>query len=46
MLSKKAKEVKALKGFYKGYEIKWLRGEKDHPDYKLVAEYDKLGKKE
>jgi hypothetical protein len=40
------KEVKEeMHGFYKGYEIKWLRNEPQHPDFKLVAEYDKLGTK-
>lgn len=27
-------------GFYKGYDIRWLRNEPSHPDYYLVAEYD------
>ena len=28
-------------GFYKGYDIRWLKklGE-EHPDFKLVAEYE------
>ena len=26
---------------YEGYDIEWLREETNHPDYKLVAEYDK-----
>jgi len=29
-------------GFYKNYNIKWLRGEPTHPDFNLVAEYDAL----
>jgi len=28
--------------FYKSYDIKWLREMPEHPDYKLVAEYDAL----
>jgi len=51
---KKAKKVEPLSekeeaaaGMYKGYDVEWLRGELRHPDYKLVAEYDKkYGKKE
>jgi hypothetical protein len=31
----------AKEGWYKGYEIKWLREEPNHPDYNLVAEFDK-----
>ena len=27
--------------WYKGYDVRWLRGETDHPDYHLVAEFDK-----
>lgn len=38
-------EPKEIHGFYKGYEIKWLRGEPQHPDFKLVAEYDKKNEK-
>lgn len=30
-------------GFYKGYDIEWLRGiGEDHPDFYLVAEYDEM----
>lgn len=45
---KKVKEAKPSKihGFYKGYEMKWLKGEPQHPDYKLVAEYEALKEKE
>jgi len=25
---------------YKGYDINWLKGEPQHPDFKLVAEYE------
>jgi hypothetical protein len=25
---------------YKGYDIKWLKSEVNHPDFKLVAEYE------
>ena len=35
---KSVKEVKPRE--YKGYDIEWLRKETDHPDFKLVAEYD------
>lgn len=38
-MAKKKEEV-AKSGFYKGYEIKWLREIPEHPDYYLVAEYD------
>lgn len=41
----KKEESKEIHGFYKGYEIKWLREEPQHPDYYLVAEYDKKNKK-
>lgn len=40
-----SKKEKALlkAGVFKGYDIRWLRevGE-EHPDFGLVAEYDKL----
>jgi len=36
----KAKALEA-RGYYKSYDIKWLREYPEHPDYKLVAEYDK-----
>lgn len=40
--SKKASDKELFDmGVYKGYEIKWLRGIPEHPDYHLVAEYDK-----
>ncbi len=50
---KRAKKVKkvteagfAKDGFYKDYDVKWLRETPEHPDYKLVAEFDKkYGKK-
>ena len=29
-------------GFYKGYDIKWLKKEPSHPDHYLVAEYEAL----
>ena len=32
-------------GFYKGYDVNWLRKEPSHPDYYLVEEYDKKGDK-
>ena len=31
-----------VEGFYKGYEIEWLRKEPTHADFYLVAEYDEL----
>jgi len=27
-------------GFYKGYDIKWLEDQPDHPEHKLVAEFE------
>lgn len=43
---KMSKEEKAQfdSGVYKGYDIRWLRDNPDHPDFNLVAEYDKLVK--
>ena len=38
-------EVKEVPGWYKGYDIRWLRETPEHPDFKLVAEYDKLNVK-
>lgn len=32
---------KEIPGFYKGYEIKWLKNNPQHPDFNLVAEYEK-----
>jgi len=32
-------EKKAPK-IYKGYDIHWLKSEVDHPDHKLVLEYE------
>ena len=31
-------------GFYKGYDIGWLRKNEDHPDFNVVAEFDNLKK--
>jgi len=28
--------------WYKGYDMKWLREEPQHPDYPFVKEYDEL----
>lgn len=45
---KKAVKVKPeanIPGFYKGYDIKWLKDQPDHPEYKLVAEYEAKEKK-
>lgn len=41
MADKKVKSEK-MDGFYKGYDIKWLRKEPHHPDFYLVAEFDAL----
>jgi hypothetical protein len=49
MAKKKVKksEKKSKPMFYKGYDIKWLKKEPEHPDYKLVAEYEeKYGERE
>ena len=48
MKKKEASEAQlAEQGWYKGYDVRWLRNESEHPDYYLVAEYDKkYGKKE
>jgi len=27
-------------GWYKGYDMKWLKKVTDHPDHNLVAEYE------
>jgi hypothetical protein len=37
----KKEAKKEPEGWYKGYDIKWLRNEPEHPDFYLVAEYDK-----
>ena len=37
--------TKQVDGFYKDYDIEWLRGiGEEHPDYYLVAEFDALKK--
>lgn len=45
MAKKKKVEVKKPdpkeSGVYKGYDVRWLKREPDHPDYGLVAEYEK-----
>ena len=43
MKDDKKKEVKEkdISNIYKGYDIKWLRGEPEHPDFYLVEEFDK-----
>lgn len=38
------KEKNSIPGFYKGYDVKALRESPNHPDFYLVAEYDKLMK--
>lgn len=43
-MAKKDKQSEAelaKAGFYKGYDVEWLRSDQKHPDYKLVAEFDK-----
>ena len=50
IMNRKVKKVEVKKAevkpkMYKDYDIKWLREIPEHPDYKLVAEYDeKFGK--
>ena len=45
MAEAKTKEKKEAPGFYKGYDINWLRSVKDeHPDGYLVDEYDRKKK--
>lgn len=35
------KEEETIAGFYKGYDIRWLkRDAPNHPDFHLVAEYE------
>ena len=38
---KKVKAEKEVSGFYKGYDMRWLKTEPTHPDFYLVAEYEK-----
>jgi hypothetical protein len=33
-------EVSSLPHFYKGYDMRWLKKETQHPDYYLVKEYE------
>lgn len=44
----KKKEEKVVKskidGFYKGYDIKWLKEIPEHPAFHLVAEFEKKNK--
>ena len=38
-------EVAEAPTMYKGYDIRWLKSELNHPDYGFVAEYEeKYGK--
>jgi hypothetical protein len=40
-------EIVEIDGFYKGYDIKWLKKNPQHPDFYLVAEFEALnGEKE
>jgi len=43
LLKKKEPSEKELAGagIYKGYDVRWLRQEEDHPDHELVKEFDK-----
>ena len=38
---KKEKKVEEKPLFYKGYLMSWLKTEPNHPDFNLVAEYEK-----
>lgn len=38
---KDKKVSKAKPNMYKGYDVYWLKRDPKHPDYKLVAEYEK-----
>lgn len=39
--SKPRSEEELIKaGYYKGYDISWLRRTPDHPEFNLVAEFD------
>jgi len=38
---KKIKKKKVISPYYKSYDMKWLKNEKSHPDFGLVAEYEK-----
>ncbi len=40
-VKKEKKEFELGDIFYKGYDIKWLREKPEHPDFGLVAEFDK-----
>jgi len=40
-MQKVFKKRKEIEGFYKGYYIKWLEKNPDHPDYYLLEEYKK-----
>lgn len=37
--TKPTKKEESNQGIYKGYDIKWLSNEPDHPDFYLVAEF-------
>ena len=46
MKKKKIAKVAVISdGFYESYDIRWLRELPEHPDYKLVAEFDALKEK-
>lgn len=41
-MAKAKKKSKAVPSVYEGYDIRWLkRTGEAHPDYKLVAEFEK-----
>jgi len=42
MKKSEEKKVEEKPRFYKGYNMKWLKKEEDHPDFFLVAEYEAL----
>lgn len=41
-MTKKKKAVGEKPAFYKGYDIKWLKREEEHPDFYLVKEYEAI----
>lgn len=45
-ISAEKKELEDLKaGIYKGYDIRWLENQPDHPDHALAAEGRRAQKK-
>jgi len=37
---KEEKVEQPVDGFWKGYDVRWLKKNPDHADFKLVAEYE------